>query len=407
MILFTNVFITNKRIFKYKDKPNDSRYVPSRLDIFKFFLSSLAVINWEELVIYYELDDDFADKYNEIDNYIYSLFSCEIQIYHFRNKNQSMWKDAINKLDHFKDDQLIWFTCNDDHIFIDSDLSYINLLIQKQKEMLKNSPYVTSYLSHWPEMLGLRVNNGKFNRKIIEDNKKYFVIEWQNCDSGASILNKGLLKYWWFENEYGDAIFRRTDDPENEVVSPEIKTIIPYREQVRHFDGYNHVGINPNDCPLLFIPDGFFKSQIKISLCKKPESNSYVYLDVKNKKTKAFSKSGADIRCFLDEIPLFWKPKILETIDECQNNSKAMNYRNRAILALACSDKRGGFSPIRVVSYLKESYFSGQNLFLILIDSLWVWKLHDYILYFTNIFGNNFPKTFKIIYSAYLKVIKS
>ena len=82
----------------------------------------------------------------------------------------------------------------------------------------------------------------------------------------AKIINKGLLKYWWFENDYGDAILRRTDDPVNDVVSPEIKTIIPYREQVRHFDGYGHVGINPNECPPLFIPNGFFESKIKISL---------------------------------------------------------------------------------------------------------------------------------------------
>ena len=80
--------------------------------------------------------------------------------------------------------------------------------------------------------------------------------------------------------------------------------------------------------------------------------------------------------------------KIIETIDECQNNSKAMSYRNRAILSLACSDNRGGFSPIRVVSFLKQSYFSEQNLFLVLIDSLWVWKIYDYMRHFIFIFSS-------------------
>ena len=131
-----------------------------------------------------------------------------------------------------------------------------------------------------------------------------------------------------------------------------------------------------------------------------------MYLDVKNRKTKAFTKSGTDIRCLLNEIPLFWKPKIIETIDECQNNSKSMSYRNRAILSLACSDNRGGISPIRVVSFLKQSYFSEQNLFLVLIDSLWVWKIYDYMRHFIFIFRRIFPRVFNILYSPYKKHIK-
>ena len=407
MILFINTFITNKRFFKYKDKPEDPRYIPSRFDIFKYLLSSLSVIKWEEVIIYCELDDDYIERYEELDHFINSTFDCEIKIYHFRNSNQTMWKVAVNNLGHLNDDQLIWFTCNDDHVFIDNNLDYINLIIEKQKELLKDSSFASSYLTHWPEMLALRAEPGKFKRNILEDNKQYFVMDWKNADSGASIINLGLLKYWWFENDYADAIFRRTDDPENEVISPTIKTIVPYREQVRHFDGYNHVGINPKDCPLLFIPEGFFESDIKISFCKKPNSNRYVYIDAQNKEPKAFSYSGSDMKCLINEIPLFWKSRISETINEFETNRRILKFRNRAVIALACSDKRGGFSPIRVVFFLKDSYFRRQNFFLILIDSLWVWKLNDFILHFTNIFGRKFPKLYKIIYSSYLKVIKS
>ena len=405
MILFINVFITDKRFYQPRLIPNDPRYTPNRGDVFKFMLSSLSVIDWEHVVIYYELEDEYAHQYNDIDAHINDLFSCDKQIYHYRNYNQSMWQESVLRLDQFSDNQLIWFTCNDDHIFIDSSVSYLEYIMQKQREMLEFSPYVTSHISHWPEMMALRVNSGEFTREIVDDNKKYFVMQWKNAD-GVSIINKGLLKYWWFENDYGDDIYRRTDEPLYSVVSPEMKTIVPYREIVRHFDGYGHVGIDPNECPPLFIPDGFFQSQIKISSCKKPNSNSYVYLDVKNRKTKAFTKSGTDIRCLLNEIPLFWKPKIIETIDECQNNSKAMSYRNRAILSLACSDKRGGFSPIRVVSFLKQSYFSEQNLFLVLIDSLWVWKIYDYMRHFIFIFRRIFPGVFNILYSPYKKLIK-
>jgi hypothetical protein len=406
MILFINTFITDKRFSQTsKVKSSDSRYSPNRDDVFKFMLSSLSVISWERVVIYYELDEEYITKYIEIDEYINSLFSCDIDLYHYRNNNQSMWQESVLKLDQYPDNQLIWFTCDDDHIFIDQDLSYIKLINHKLTEMLIEKTYVTCFLSHWPEMMALRVNSGKFDRKIVEDNNKFYLIDWKNAD-GISIINKGLLKYWWFENDYGDALFRRTDDPENEVVSPQIRTLIPYKEQVRHFDGYGHVGINPNECPPLFIPDGFFESQIKISSCKKPDSNRYVYLDVANKKTKAFSKSGVDIRCSLNDIPLFWKPRIKEIVDECKNNSKAISHRNKAVLTLACSDKRGGLSPIRAIHFLRQSYFREQNIILLIINSLSVWKLNDFRIHFINILGKKFPKVFKILYSSYLKLNK-
>tara|TARA_B100000787_G_scaffold5910_1_gene4421 strand:- start:307 stop:1530 length:1224 start_codon:yes stop_codon:yes gene_type:complete len=406
MILFINTFITNKRFFpSLRVQPNDSRYLPSRVDIFKFQLSSLSDIDWEEVVVYYELDDEFSEHYSDIDMYIDSLFTCEKFIYHYRNKDQSMWQESVHKLDRFSDDQLIWFTCDDDHIFIDSSLYHLQHIIEKQQEMLKTYPYVTSFLSHWPELMALRKNEGKFNREIVEDNKKYFVMEWKNGD-GISIINKGLLKYWWFENDYGNAIFRRTDDPENEVISPLTKTIVPYRELVRHFDGYGHIGINPDDCPPLFIPNGFFQSQIKISSQKRPSSNNYVYLDVQNKKTKAFTDSGSDIRCLVDEIPNFWKSKIVEIIDECQDESKVMTFRNRSIIALACSDKRGNWTPLGVAFKLKNSYFNNRNFLLLILDSIAVWKFRDYILHFTFVFKRHFPRLSGFIYPLYKAIFK-
>jgi hypothetical protein len=406
MILFINTFLTNKRFFpSSRAQPIDSRYLPSRVDIFKFQLSSLSVIDWEEVVVYYELDDEFSEHYIDIDMYIDSLFTCEKHIYHYRNKDQSMWQESVNKLDRFSDDQLIWFTCNDDHIFIDSSLNYLQHIIEKQQEMLKTYPYVTFYLSHWPELMAVRKNEGKFNREIVEDNKKYFVMEWKNGDS-ISIINKGLLKYWWFENDYGDAIFRRTDDPENEVISPLTKTIVPYRELVRHFDGYGHIGINPNDCPPLFIPNGFFQSQIKISSQKRPSSNNYVYLDVQNKKTKAFTDSGSDIRCLVDEVPNFWKSKIVKTIDECQDESKVITFRNRSIIALACSDKRGNWTPFGVVFKLKNSYFNNRNILLLILDCITVWSFRDYILHFTFVLKQRFPRFFSFIYPFYKILFK-
>ncbi len=406
MILFINVFLTDKRFSKSKiAEPNDVRYSPRRSDVFKFMLASLSVINWEFGVIYYELDDEYADQYADIDEYIHSLFNCTIKIYHYRNKNQAMWQESVLRLDHYSDNQLIWFTCNDDHVFIDSDLNYIEFLKKKLHEMLKNTPYVTCFFSHWPEMMALRVNAGKFEREIIEDNEKYYVMQWKD-ETSIGIINKGLLKYWWFENDYGDRVFRRTDDPENSVISPNMKTIVPYKELVRHFDGYGHVGINTNECPLLFIPTGFFQSRIKISVCKKPLNSDYVYIDPKNESSKGFSNEGADLQCLVNEIPLFWKKHISELNDYCSDFKGDLQHRNRAILRLACSDKRGGVTPSRVVRFLKESYFKEQKLYSVLFDSLWVWSVNDFRTHYTSIFKRNFPIVFNILRKIYKRTIK-
>ena len=43
--------------------------------MFMYMLSSLSVIKWEKIIIYYELDEDFIIYYNLIDNFINEILN--------------------------------------------------------------------------------------------------------------------------------------------------------------------------------------------------------------------------------------------------------------------------------------------------------------------------------------------
>ena len=88
MILFLNTFITNQRFSgpeKRGAKSKDIRYSADRIEIFKYMLASLSVIEWEYAALYYELDEEYKNHYKDIDIYIRDLFNCDMEIYHYRN----------------------------------------------------------------------------------------------------------------------------------------------------------------------------------------------------------------------------------------------------------------------------------------------------------------------------------
>lgn len=331
MMLFLNVFITDQGLSKF-----DRGLLPfsSRVDIFKYSLASLSVINWTKVIIYYELDTNYQNRRSEIDGYINSLFSDPI-IYSFRNERQYQWKVAMNKLFDMEDD-LVWFCCNDDHIFIDYNTDLLEEIETKLIDLRSSYEFVSCAFSHWPEALFY----GHTKHRLIEENKKYFITIWRNCDS-IQIVNKNLLRYWWFENECGDRWMPRPDTSKFSVTSPETACIIPYRELVRHFDGYTHNnGYTPNDvdiniCPPLFIPDGFFNSNIKILFYSEDRKKGYVDVNPLKKNYSTIDREGTDIKCVLEDLPLFWRSRI-NTIESFKQETRLILIkRNEAIMKMS------------------------------------------------------------------------
>lgn len=151
MILLCNTFITETKpsigkgfVFRENLKSFNN------FDIFKYSLASLAAAYpWKKVILFIELDDCYKHKKAELYEFINQEFgfnqSCPIMIFPHRNNYQNDWKATYELLD----DDLIWFYCNHDHIFIDSSQDYLKELV----EIMRKETNCSLAFSHWPECI--------------------------------------------------------------------------------------------------------------------------------------------------------------------------------------------------------------------------------------------------------------
>lgn len=397
MILFMNVFITDKGFVKY----NRGLLPPSnRVDIFKYSLASLSVIDWSQIIIYYNLDTNYQHRRREIDEYIRSLFHDPV-IYSFRNERQSQWKVAMQELFALKDD-FVWFCCNDDHIFIDCETELLKRIETKLGDLTKSYKYISCYFSHWPEILYYGRTPPRFTKVgVVEEHKDYFITILCNHDS-IQIVNKNLLRYWWFEHDYGDVWMPRTDSLGNDVISPETACIVPYRELVRHFDGYSHNGIDINVCPPLFIPDGFFDNEIKILYCSNTKKKGYVHVNPLKKNYTIVDSEGADLKCVLEDLPFFWRFRIAQVeIARRENRELLLKHRNVATLKMAWQKSQVPVTKLEVALRFDNSQTPSEEL-----RKFEVFRMSYIGIQRARVAFQNFKSAMKAVIIVFKKLIK-
>ena len=334
MILFINTFITNDNWGKY-----DRGLYPqeNNLDVFLYSLCSLSVIPWSKVIIYCQLDTPFLDRKEELNNVINECFGSKAKVYDFRNGYVSQWQTAMNEI-FPTNNEPIWFSCNHDHIFLDYNLELLQII----EEAIKNhdSPYVSCYLSHFPEQHRTFPTCMKYKTE-------HYICSSAGCSDGIQIVTEDLLRYWWFEVERDPNTFYRRSDCTNPtgdtVVIRRHDILLPFRELCRHFDAYRrHETENLNHCPPLFIPEGFFEKKMKISYCGDTPKPGYISVNPLLKETTATSATGADLRCMLEDLPLFWRDRI-ETIERGQkiDRDALVLARNEAYWEFANADSCG------------------------------------------------------------------
>ena len=245
MILLLSVFLTNKRCYN----------AYSRLDIFKYTLESYKKIPFTEVYLYILLDDAFTDF--NMEEYIHQVFSHlpKDKIHYTNNRydSQKQWIPVIQTMmDKHGPNESVWFTQNDDHVFIDDN---INILMEGIHHLeLDPNRHKSIYFSHWPEIIRLSgkqhaptlVNNYiKFNLSLL-DTVQIFNLQF---------LYDVFINYTWKNNHI------RIDSVLNELCSrpsyddPLQQTIyVPLKEMCRHFDGYDHVSMDRSACPRLHLP---------------------------------------------------------------------------------------------------------------------------------------------------------
>lgn len=333
MILYVNVFVTNTRISKIRY----NRYGlgnPNRFDVFKYTLASLSALNkyWSKIVIYIQLGKEFRPRWPELEAFVQSIFPPEItQLSPYRLHKQKQWQESWRNDLEKEEDRLIWYQGNDDHIFIDYDLDYMDCLLNK----MYNDPrrHISCIYSHWPEYI-------RFSAGHAHNVGCAAVFPSHNTDA-IHIITKDVFYDWWFKWNWKNMDCRRTDFIKFLVryTSP---CYVPYRELVRHFDGYSHSMHLPHICPPLHIPHGFFKRNIKILYCgqRKYLKPGWTLVNPLLPYKTVARKHGADFRYTLDDLPLFWKDRISQ-IEVATEIPKNILYRARN------REKKAFFGPHR------------------------------------------------------------
>tara|TARA_Y100000361_G_scaffold151642_1_gene169404 strand:- start:251 stop:1411 length:1161 start_codon:yes stop_codon:yes gene_type:complete len=359
MILFYNVYITdtpaNYGTATTFDRGNIQKF--SNFDITRYSISSLATCHdWSKAIINIELDENiYTEKDWEImEHHIRSEFICDVIISDKRITRQNQWKEVYTEFD----EDLIFYSGNNDHIWIDSDKKHLDELIKRAEN--SNSKYCTISTSHWMENIrwaksGYIELNEITPRKL---NSNYKIEE--NCLShtginidSLNIISKDLYYDWIFTCDWGGIDIRRTDGisslggesiltirNRNGMTLPEQEIITPLKEQFRHFDGYMHQRIGNNICPVLSIPDGFFTSEIKIRYGYDDYKDGWVNLNPM-KPYYAYDKNGADDRILFADIPLLWNNRIIDyDINPEVNEEEMIQHRLHSILSMMYYDDR-------------------------------------------------------------------
>ena len=355
MVLLFNVYLTDTSGNPYSGLSRGLLPSYSKLDTTKYSLASLAIAySWTRAIINVELDPKIYTEAQSIElkEFVEKEFKdVEVLFSSKRVKFQQEWKDLYEKIN----SDLILLVCNHDHIFIDSSRETLEEVVKQE-----HSKYTTIVMSHWPENIRwaksgyIELNESKpaklnSNYKVLD-----YALSYEGlCIDSLNIVTKQLYYDWFFTGEWGEIGLPRVDGitglyPDLLTIRkylgiplPQQTLIIPYKEQLRHFDGYLHQRIDNNTCPSLNIPEGFFESNIKIRYGYSDYMEGWININPKFDNYKAYSLDGIDYKITLEDLPLVWKDKVADLdINPYVNEEEMIQYRLKNVLSMMYSDVR-------------------------------------------------------------------
>ena len=108
-----------------------------------------------------------------------------------------------------------------------------------------DSLYKTLYLSHWPEIVRVSGSNREY-----QINGNYIIFNCTLVDS-IQIFNLKYLYHIIVETIWTDPNYTRIDFVFPQIFNGERKQTLfaSLKEQCRKFDGYDHVQMDPSNCP--------------------------------------------------------------------------------------------------------------------------------------------------------------
>ena len=329
MIVLKSVKVTDHRLGTYH---RGAWYPDSgRFDVFKYCLASHAVLEpvVDKFVFYIDLAE-LSPRQAELEEYMLSIFPAEkLEIIWQRLNHTHEWRAAAEKF--ADDDELIWYSGNDDHIFIDTNLDMIRSAITTLNA--DPDPMAIMYYSHWPEQMR---NSLRWGGELTEDGN-FIKFHWENFDA-IHLMKAARFKKYWFDTDGGDNVIYRSDFLNQYGLSIQHNVYSPTKELVRHYDGYSHVGLGcANVAPPLYIPPGFFEGQMNIRIGFDDRKEDWTNFNPKAEWLYNADKTGTDYRWIEEDIPLFWQTRISEIEYSPNFDEPSMHQaRDQAMLAMTC-----------------------------------------------------------------------
>lgn len=330
MILFINVYLDINKISPL-GQPN-SRYKLknySNLEIFLYTLESYRVIEWSNVVIYCELHESHPDQ-KEFYDKIREIFP-EASLYKTRNAYQSQWQQAILDLDKY-DDDLIWYAGNHDHPYLAPNHIQLHEILDALNNC--NEQYKGAVYSHHPDNISWIKASNYYDWH--HESKLVCTYRAPRAE-GIMIVNKALFKSWWFDYNYGESFIPRADWKDVSCQSPEYKIFMPIRLMCHHFDGYTFGSYmyDTRDVPPLEIPEGFWDKNIIIDYCSSSRQKGNLWINPMIANHKSMNENGVDLKCMIEDLPLFWKSRIKKIYKYKCSNKELRKARNRALYEAA------------------------------------------------------------------------
>jgi len=327
MIVLKSVKVTDHRLGTY----HRGEWYPDsgRFDIFKYCLASHAVLEplVDKFVFYIDLAE-LDPRREELYAYMLSIFPEEkLEVTWHRLNHTNEWREAAAK---FADDnELIWYSGNDDHIFIDSNLDMIRAAIATLNA--DPDPNAIMYYSHWPEQMR---NSLRWGGELTEDGN-FIKFHWENFDA-IHLMKAGRFKKYWFDTDCGSDVVYRSDFLNQYGLKIQHNVYSPTKELVRHYDGYSHVGLGcVNVAPPLYIPPGFFEGEMQIRIGFSDRKEGWTNFNPVAEWLYNADKNGTDYRWVEEDIPLFWQGRIKAIATNSEVTQEELHQaRDRAMIAM-------------------------------------------------------------------------
>jgi len=333
MILVFDTFLSEKPLYpdyrlekllsNVRDNSYTYRHQPKDL-IFLYTILSLKNYPWKKIYINFDCEKIFNSE--KIINTIKSEIPYAI-INNFRSSTGFEFSKFFQSIS--KTNDWIFFSPNNDHPYIGSDIKFFNNLIKSaEKAEKKFNKNVSIYYSHFTETINM-INKKHYlyfysghHYKILEENDFCYTVftNHQPLESMQIMRKSQLINLFQTVKNKQAIRLESLGDVASLKKIPQI-LIVPKFECCRHYDGYLHTVnnlkyfITANNVPPLFIPDGFFQKKIKLSSGYLDSKIGYVSL---NESAQFYSfenkKNGVDLKINYKDIPDSWAERI-EKID--------------------------------------------------------------------------------------------